>query len=104
MTHTLTERKDFYPLWDIGAIHIGADVGDEECFYISIIDDLDIESNETFKVQLEVVDVNAYALVDTATIRIIDDDNVTSMFKNALAYSLYYFCGIWCLTDFDSYL
>ena len=46
---------------------------------MNLIDDDDIEVNETFKVFLEVFDINAFALFDRrqASIIIVDDDNIT---------------------------
>lgn len=44
---------------------------------MNIEDDINIEANETFKIMLEAVDVNVYVLVDTVTVVIIDDDNIT---------------------------
>ncbi|XP_064407551.1 uncharacterized protein LOC135352313 [Halichondria panicea] len=71
------EGADFEALWEIGSIAINSEQGSTECFYVNIEDDINIEANETFKIMLEAVDVNVYVLVDTVTVVIIDDDNIT---------------------------
>ena len=67
------------PVWEIVSVNINAEQGDLFCFYVTLIDDDEIEFNETFKVFLEVFDINAYIPFDSrlAIITIVDDDNVT---------------------------
>ena len=70
-------------MWKIGSININAEQGQRECFYVEIREDFDIERNETFHVILDIVDINVYVLVDTVTITIIDDDNISRKYMTS---------------------
>ena len=73
----ISEGDDFQPLKKIVSVNINSDEGDLSCFYVDLVDDDEIEFNETFKVFLDVFDINAFAPLDRreAIITIVDNDN-----------------------------
>ena len=77
--HNYTEGDDFKAVREIVSVNINAEEGDLFCFYVDLVDDDEMEFDETFKVMFEVSDINAFVLFDRrlAIITIVDDDNVT---------------------------
>lgn len=70
-----TAGEDFVALWEIVSVNINAIEGDIFCVYVDLIDDGVEEEDESFKIEIEVFDINAFVPFDSRVARVLIEDD-----------------------------